>query len=103
MKHLNLLPGMVLALAACATSQIPSIDTYANTFVGRNVAVLRDLVRRPDERALTVGWQERTYNLANGHWVYVEQDRRNCEIHYEVDGEDIIVGWTAVGSGCANQ
>ena len=103
MKHSSTLLPLTLVLAGCAASQIPPIDTYANTFVGRNVAVLRDLVRRPDERSRTVGFQERTYSLANGHWVYVEPDRRNCEIHYEVDGEDIIVGWTAVGSGCANQ
>jgi hypothetical protein len=98
-----LLAALAGTLAACSASQVPTLDDYAGTFVGQDVAVLRNLVRRPDSRARTVGWQERTYTLANGHWVYVEQDRENCEIHYEVDGSDIIVGYTAVGRGCAHQ
>lgn len=100
---IRLLLPLVTGLAACSASQIPSLEHYASSVVGRNISVVRDLVRRPTSYASTVGWQERTYTLANGHWVYVEPDRQNCEIHYEVDGSDIIVGYTPMGTGCLHQ
>ncbi len=90
-------------LGACSASQIPTLKEYADSVVGRDISVVRDLVRRPGSHASTVGWQEKTYTLPNGHWVYVEPDRANCEIHYEVNGEDIIVGYTPMGTGCQNQ
>lgn len=98
-----LFPVLIAGLTACSASQVPPLDEYAGSLVGRNISVVRDLVRRPGSYATTVGWQEKTYTLPSGHWVYVEPDRANCEIHYEVDGEDIIVGYTAVGTGCARQ
>ena len=94
---------LITGLAACSASQVPALKEYADSMVGRDVSVVRDLVRRPGSHATTVGWQERTYTLPNGHWVYVEPDRANCEIHYEVNGEDIIVGYTPVGTGCQYQ
>ncbi len=102
MRRQVLLP-LVAGLAACSASQIPPLEDYAGSMVGRDISVVRDLVRRPGSHANTVGWQEKTYTLPNGHWVYVEPDRANCEIHYEVNGEDIIVGYTPVGTGCRHQ
>jgi len=94
---------MAAGLGACSASQVPTLAQYADAVVGRNISVVRDLVRRPGSYASTVGWQERTYTLPDGHWVYVEPDRQNCEIHYEVDGSNIIVGYTPMGTGCQHQ
>ena len=96
-------PIFALILAACSSSQVPDLRDYAGSLVGRGIDVVRQLVRRPGSHADTVGWQERTYTLPNGHWVYVEPDRANCEIHYEVDGQDVIVDYTLVGRGCLHQ
>lgn len=95
--------GLVVGLTACSASQVPTLEEYGGSAVGQDISVVRDVVERPGSRAQAMGWQERTYTLANGHWVYVEPDRANCEIHYEVDGEDIIVGYQAVGTGCQDQ
>jgi hypothetical protein len=103
MMRRRLLLPLVAGLAGCSASQVPTLEDYAGSAVGRDIAVVRDLVRRPGSHASTVGWQERTYSLPNGNWVYVEPDRANCEIHYEVNGEDIIVGYTAIGAGCRHQ
>ncbi|MEZ5564273.1 MAG: hypothetical protein R3F24_01595 [Gammaproteobacteria bacterium] len=95
--------SIVLAAASGGCSQIPHLDEYANELVGQNISVLRELVAAPQSYGSRAGWQEKTYTLANGHWVYVEPDRKNCEIHYEVNGENIIIGYTPVGSGCKHQ
>ncbi|MBL8201375.1 MAG: hypothetical protein JNK40_10420 [Chromatiales bacterium] len=94
---------LTTGLGACSMSQVPTLKEYGDSALGLNISVVRDIVRRPTSYASTVGWQERTYTLPNGHWVYVEPDRQNCEIHYEVDGNDIIVGYTPVGRGCRYQ
>ena len=94
---------LTIGAGACSSSQIPTLKNYGDAAIGHNISVIRDLVRRPTSRASLAGWQEKTYPLPNGHWVYVEPDRPNCEIHYEVNGEDIIVGYTPVGSGCKYQ
>ena len=101
--HIKRLLLLTAGIAACSASQIPTLKEYGDAVVGQNISVIRDLVRNPDGRASQAGWQEKTYPLPNGHWVYVEPDRPNCEIHYEVNGEDIIVGYTPVGRGCKYQ
>ncbi len=97
-----LLAPLLAGLTACS-SQIPTLRDWADSAIGQNVAVLRQLAKPPESYSSQIGWQEKTYTLANGHWVYVEPDRKNCEIHFEVNGEDIIVGYTPVGSGCMHQ
>jgi hypothetical protein len=91
-----------LLLGACGP-QIPTLREYAESAIGRDIAVVQAVVRQPGSYASSVGWQERTYPLPNGHWVYVEPDRPGCEIHYEVDGGNVVVGYTPMGSGCAHQ
>lgn len=94
---------LTLGLGACGLSQIPSLKEYGDSAIGLNISVVRKLTEGPNSYAARIGWQEKTYPLPNGHWVYVEPDRPHCEIHYEVNGEDIIVGYTPVGSGCRHQ
>lgn len=98
-----LVVALVVALAGCSTSQIPTLRDYGDSAIGQHIDVVREVVERQSSYARTIGWQETAYPLANGHWVYVEPDRPNCEIHYEVDEHDIIVGYTVLGSGCADQ
>jgi hypothetical protein len=93
---------LTVGLGACG-SQIPTLEEYGKSALGLNIAVVRSLLERPNSYASRHGWQEKTYPLPNGHWVFVEPDRPHCEIHYEVNGEDIIVGFTPVGSGCKYQ
>ncbi len=94
---------LTVGLGGCSLSQIPTLKDYGDAAIGLNISVVRDLVEGPNSYGTRVGWQEKTYPLPNGHWVYVEPDRPNCEIHYEVNGEDIIVGYTPVGSACTYQ
>jgi len=91
-----------LGLVACV-SQIPTLKDWADALVGKNVADLRALSAAPGSYSSRTGWQQRRYNLGNGNWVYVQPDRPDCEIHFEINSEDMIVGYTPVGTGCRNQ
>jgi hypothetical protein len=106
--HLHILPVsrlllLTAGLEACSFSQIPTLKEYGEGLIGQNVSVIRGLTESPNSYATRIGWQEKTYPLPNGYWVYVQPDRPNCEIHFEVNGEDIIVGYTPVGRGCKHQ
>jgi hypothetical protein len=93
---------MILGLAACS-SQIPTLKEWSDSAIGSKIGELRALAAAPGSYAARTGWQERTYHLGNGNWVYVHPDRPNCEIHFEVDRDDVIVGYTPIGSGCRHQ
>ncbi len=100
--HIPRLLLVAAGLGACS-SQIPTLKDWADQAVGQNVSVLRNAAKPPESYSSRIGWQEKTYPLPNGHWVYVQPDRPNCEIHFEVNGEDIIVGYTPMGPGCTYQ
>lgn len=101
MTHL-VMAGMCLGIAACV-SQIPDLHTWAQQGVGRPVSELEARDAQPQSYASRIGWQKTTYALDNGNWVYVHPDRPDCQIHFEVNPENIIVGYTPVGAGCQNQ
>jgi len=65
--------------------------------------VLRDLAAPPESYSSRIGWRETTYPLDNGYWVYVQPDRPDCQIHFKVNPQDIVVGYTPVGAGCRGQ
>lgn len=97
-------PWIVLTLGAAAcSSQIPTIKEWSEPLLGRKVSELRALEAPPGSFASRTGWQEKRYHLGNGNWVYVHPDRPNCEIHFEINSEDVIVGYTPIGSGCRYQ
>jgi len=48
--------------------------------------------------ASRIGWKEKTYQLDNGNWVYVEPDSKNCFIHWEVNPLGIFVGYKLEGN-----
>lgn len=103
--HLVRITAVALAsmTAAGCVSQIPSLDDWAQSLVGQHVQVLRDLATPPESYSSRIGWQETTYALDNGNWVYVQPDRPGCQIHFEVNPQGIVAGYTPVGAGCRNQ
>jgi hypothetical protein len=57
----------------------------------------------PESYASRIGWKTRTYELPNGNWVHVAPDRKDCEVHFEVDKAGIVVAYQLVGEGCRYQ
>lgn len=50
--------------------------------------------------ASKIGWQEKTYTLDNGNWVYITPDRPDCFMHWEVNPEGIIIDYKTEGKRC---
>jgi hypothetical protein len=79
--------------AVSCLSQIVSIEDYTNNWIGRPIEETRRLNLRPESYASRIGWKEKTFQLDNGNWVYVEPDRPGCFIHWEVNPQGIIVSY----------
>ena len=103
MRSIPCLLLSVVVVGACSSSQVPTLEEYGKSSLGLNVDVIRQLDRHPNSYAARINWQYQSYTLGNGHWVYVSPDRPNCEIHFEINSKDVIVGYTPVGTGCRYQ
>ena len=94
-----LLVGVLLGLCGCV-SQIVSLKEYRKGWLGRPIEEKKQIISRESSHASRMGRKETTYQLDNGNWVYVELDRKDCFIHWEVNPQGVIVGVKTVGKDC---
>lgn len=93
--------GLILCLFVvygCA-SQV-KISALVHEWVARPLSELKQSMKEPDSYASKIKWKEATYPLANGNYVFVEPVGKDCNVHWEVHPNGMIVGYRAVGSGC---
>ncbi len=97
-----LLTASLATLTACV-SQIPRLTDYADSIVGRPIAELQEREAQPQSYSSWRGRPPREYALPSGNWVHVHPDRDNCDVHFEVNPDGIVVGYTLEGTGCRYQ
>ena len=85
---------VIIYLGGCS---IPSIGKYTQSWIGRSIEEKKKGVTGPGSYSSRIGWEEKTYQLDNGNWVYVEADNKNCFIHWEVTQQGTIVGYKLEG------
>ncbi len=76
------------------------VEERANEWISRPLADLKQSMSRPDSYASKIGWQETTYPLANGYYVFVQPIGKECLIHWKINPRDIIVDYSSSGSSC---
>ena len=95
------LPIVLLAQVACSTrGQIQPVPEFARDVVGRPLDWYKAVASRPESYASRIGWQEKTYKLEGGNFVYVAPVKPNCTIFWEVDKTETIVGYKLEGTRC---
>ncbi|HMK55507.1 MAG TPA: hypothetical protein VK448_02590 [Dissulfurispiraceae bacterium] len=94
-RHLLFLTVM---LAACAHQA--SVEEISNEWISRPIDELRQQMKNPNSYASKIGWQEKTYPLANGYYAFVEPVSEDCYIYWRVNQRDIIVDARSEGKGC---
>jgi hypothetical protein len=80
LKRLFLIFLLSSSICGCFRN-IPSIEEYTNYWIGKPIEDMREIVSSPESYGSRIGWQESTYKLANGNWVYIEPDKKDCNIH----------------------
>lgn len=87
-----------ILLCGCA-SQI-SLEDHSRYWIARPLSELKQEMKSPDSYASKIGWEETTYPLASGNFVYVEPVRADCAVHWEINKGNIIIGYQAKGKDC---
>ena len=90
---------LVLAIAAC-TSQIVPLSSYADSWIGQSIDDLILAMGRPTSYASRIGWQEKIIQHPNGDITYLEPVKIDCQIHWKVNKDRIIVSSQTVGTHC---
>lgn len=86
--------ALSLLLWGCV-NYIPTFKEWSSGLIGAPIRPLVEATQREGSFASRMGWEDRRYTLANGNWVYVFPAGRDCIVHAEVGGDDIIVNyWT---------
>jgi len=98
MKMIRLFIVFMIVLINGCLRTIPTIKEYTDYWIGRPISEMKQLVLMPQSYGSRIGWKEKTYQLENGNWVYVEPDSKNCLIHWEVNPQGFIVGYKLEGN-----
>lgn len=81
-----------------------SVKNWAESGIGVHIDKLREVDAKSASDTRTymhkVNWKETTYPLKNGNWVYVTPIRKGCFVHFEVNRDGIIVGYSLEGDRC---
>lgn len=88
---------LIILLTGCG---FPPVKHWAESGIGRHVSVIEQLMARSDSYASKIRWEKNTYHLTNGNWVLVDPIRENCFVHWEVNNNEIIVGYKTEGTNC---
>ncbi|MFZ5997616.1 MAG: hypothetical protein ACOYW7_09025 [Nitrospirota bacterium] len=89
---------LLISLYGCASRVY--LEERSNEWITRPLSELKQAMNAPGSYASKIGWEETTYPLANGNFVFVEPIDKECSIHWEVTPREIIIGSRAEGSGC---
>ncbi len=76
------------------------VEDRANDWISRPLSELKESMSRPDSYASKIGWQETTYPLASGYYVFVQPIGKECSILWKINPRDIIVDYSSSGSNC---
>jgi hypothetical protein len=87
------------ALNGCV-SQIAPLKDSSEQQIGRPFEELKVIITRSESYPSRIGWEEKTYQLESGNWVYIEPVRPDCFIHWEINKQGIIVSYKTEGNRC---
>jgi len=91
--------ALLLSLLGC-TSMEKKVDEHSSSWISRPLSELKQAMKSPDSYASKIDWDETTYPLANGYFIFVEPFRRECFIEWKINQRNIIIGSFAKGRGC---
>ena len=88
---------LCLNLTACVDFVMPRFEDVVEQSMGMPIEKKIALHEHPDSYSSRSGWVQQTYVLDNGHRVYAYPETSRCIVHWEVNHEGIIVGYTSEG------
>ncbi|MGO9377781.1 MAG: hypothetical protein ACLPN1_01630 [Dissulfurispiraceae bacterium] len=94
--------ALLLSIIGC-TSMEKKVDEYGSSWISRPLSELKQEMKSPDSYASQIDWDETTYQLANGYYIFVEPFSKDCFIHWKINPKDTIIGYFGKGTGCSSR
>jgi hypothetical protein len=91
--------AVLVAITGCTTME-KRIDDYGNSWISRPLSELRDEMKKPDSYASKINWDENTFDLAKGYYLFIQPFSENCYIYWKINPQNRIVGYFPKGQGC---
>jgi hypothetical protein len=93
--------ALLISLVGC-TSMEKKVDEHSSSWISRPLSELKQAMKSPDSYASKIEWDETTYPLANGYYIFVEPFSKDCFIQWKINPRHIIIGYFASGKGCGS-
>lgn len=87
---------LAISLVGCV-SQIPRVKDWADQGIGLPIRNLFGRIQDPGSYVARTHSKIGKYKLDNGHFVYTEPVWTDCVVHWEVNADEIIVGYRMDG------
>ena len=93
--------GLLVLLLGC-TSMEKKIEDHGNDWISRPLSEMKQAMKNPDTYASKTNWDETTYPLAKGYFIFVEPFNEDCLIHWKINPRGIILSYFPEGKGCGS-
>ncbi|HTZ16901.1 MAG TPA: hypothetical protein VMB78_00520 [Dissulfurispiraceae bacterium] len=94
--------GLFVFLFGCVSME-RKVSDHCNEWISRPLSELKQAMKNPDAYASKTNWDETSYPLAKGYFVFVEPFNEDCLIHWKINPRDIIIGYFTEGKGCGSE
>lgn len=93
--------GLFVLLFGCSSVE-KKVSDHGNEWISRPLSELKQAMKNPDTYASKTNWDETSYPLAKGYFIFVEPFNEDCLIHWKINPRDIIVSYFTEGKGCGS-
>jgi hypothetical protein len=93
--------GILVLLLGC-TSMEKKVEDHGNEWISRPLSEMKQAMNNPDTYASKTNWEETTYPLAKGYFIFVEPFNEDCLIHWKINPRGIILSYFPEGNGCGS-
>jgi hypothetical protein len=93
--------GLLVLLLGC-TSMEKKVEDHGNEWISRPLSEMKQEMKNPNTYASKTNWEETTYPLAKGYFIFVEPFNEDCLIHWKINPRGIILSYFPEGKGCGS-
>ncbi len=93
--------ALFVLLFGCVSME-KRVTDHCNEWLARPLSEMKQAMKNPDTYASKTKWEETSYPLAKGYFIFIEPFNEDCLIHWKINPRDIIIGYFTEGKGCGS-
>jgi len=93
--------ALFVLLFGCTTTEKRVAD-HGNEWISRPLSELKQAMKNPDAYSSKTNWEETSYPLAKGYFIFVEPFNEDYLIQWKINPRGIIISCFTEGKGCGS-